>query len=298
MLGRNDSNTLQSRQAYLCSIQSLLTRILSQKRAGYFLISRQTQVRSGTGPLRALLLAILTRKKNAQLELNHSFERKTFLKRQLRGTRLASRGGQAGPGQAHSAVGVVQRRALRRRRRAPVLVQGPRARACRRPRAASPPTSLSSPPSRPRLARSARRVFFCSRPVALQAGKLRVAASSPVAGLNETLVAPVLPPLPRLFLGCRGCFIASLSLRRPCQAQPSCTAAVSCAAMPLYSGELLPRPAVPSCARPLSRPGLQGRHPAEHGAGEGTGQAWVEGDCGVAMTWPLSLCPLFPSSTT
>lgn len=68
--------------------------------------------------------------------------------------------------------------------------------------------------------------------------------------------------------------------------------------MPLYSGELLPRPVVPSCARPLNRPGLQGRHPAEHWAGEGTGQAWV----GVTAAWrrprPLSLRPLFPSSTT
>ncbi|XP_025285148.1 ubiquitin carboxyl-terminal hydrolase 14 isoform X2 [Canis lupus dingo] len=54
------------------------------------------------------------------------------------------------------------------------------------------------------------------------------------------LVAPVLPPPPRLRLGRRRhSFIASLSLRRPCQAQPSCTAAAAAAAsraaMPLYS---------------------------------------------------------------
>lgn len=73
---------------------------------------------------------------------------------------------------------------------------------------------------------------------------------------------------------CRHSYIAFLSLRCPCQAQPSCTAAASSAAMPLYSGELLPRPALPSCARPLSRPGLQGQHPAEHGAGEGTARHW------------------------
>lgn len=81
-----------------------------------------------------------------------------------------------------------------------------------------PPTSRASPPSRPRLA--AQLLASSS-----SAGELRVAASSLVAGLNESLVAPELPPTPRRRLGCCHSFFASLSLRRPCPAQPSCAAA-------------------------------------------------------------------------
>ena len=225
--------------------------------------------------------AYINKKKNARLEPNHSFKKreKDFLKKTAaRKPTLHSGGDQAGRGQAHFEVGAGQRRALRRR--APVLVQGPQARVCPPPPRAPPPLRAFHPvgPASPAL----RRVFSCSCPVAPWAGKLRVAASSSVAGLNETLVAPVLPPLPRLRLGRRHSFIASLSLRRPCQAQPSCAAAAAlCAAMPLYSGELSARPAVPFCARPLSRPGLQAGHPAEHGTGEGIGKACV----GVTAAW-------------
>lgn len=86
------------------------------------------------------------------------------------------------------------------------------------------------------------------------AGKLRIAASSPVAGLNESFVAPRLPPPPRLRLGRRHSYFASLSLGRPCQTQPS-HAAASLRASPCHSTPVsalfASRPAPPPRGRPL-----------------------------------------------